>query len=215
MLNINKKYIHNSTIRSIFNKVCKNYPDNIFLSSGSFEKNNSIRMYTFKEVKKHINKNISFLEKCNLVIGDRVSVMVGNNPEYFILKLSLNYFGLSCIPLNNELSSKEINFILKNSEPRYIIFSSSNENIIKKVLSFKKSYKTGLIKFDYNNLKLIVKSKKKSKEANKKLNAKLESSILYTSGTTASPKGCILTNEYELNAGYSYSKKKVLISFQI
>ena len=33
MLNKNKKYIYNSTIRSIFNNVYKKYPNNIFLSS--------------------------------------------------------------------------------------------------------------------------------------------------------------------------------------
>ena len=54
-------------------------------------------------------------------MGDRIAVMVGNSPEFFILKLSLNYFGLSCVPINMELSTKEIIFILNNSNSKYII----------------------------------------------------------------------------------------------
>ena len=51
MLNINKKYIYNSTIKSVFNKIYKFYPDNIFLSSGSTIDNNSIKQYSYKVVK--------------------------------------------------------------------------------------------------------------------------------------------------------------------
>ena len=57
-------------------------------------------------------------------IGDRVAIMIGNNPEYFILKLSINNFGLSCVPINNELSSREIKFILENANPKYLIIDS-------------------------------------------------------------------------------------------
>ena len=52
--------------------------------------------------------------------------MVGNSPEYFILKLSLNYNGLSCVPINMELSINEIQYILNNSSSSYIICLKKN-----------------------------------------------------------------------------------------
>ena len=48
----NKKYIHNSTIKSVFDKSCKYFPNNIFLSSAFTGQNKHIRSYTYKEVKK-------------------------------------------------------------------------------------------------------------------------------------------------------------------
>ena len=151
MLKKENKYIYNSTIRSVFNKIYKKYPDNIFLASESCSFNNISREYSFKDVKKHIKNNIFFFKKCELSTGDRIAVVVGNNPEYFILKLSLNYFGLSCIPINNELSAKEIYFIIKNADPKYIIFSLNNKKLIKNAITVKEKLTVGFISFNSNN----------------------------------------------------------------
>ena len=213
ILDNKKKFIHNSTIRSIFNKVYKKYPNNSFLASG-YSGQNNIRNYTYKEVKKLIDQNILFFKDCSMNIGDRVAIMIGNNPEYFILKLSINNFGLSCVPINNELSSREIKFILENANPKYLIIDSKNSLVKKKIFQITRKNKIGLIAFKSNTLELLKKSIVKSNKK-EKFTSKLESSILYTSGTTGIPKGCILTNEYEINAGYSYVKKKGLISMNI
>ena len=213
MLNNNKKYIYNSTIRSIFNKIYKKYPRNIFLSSSFIINRKCVREFTFKDVKKHINKNIVFFKENKIYLGARIAVMVGNSPEYFILKLSLNYYGLSCVPINMELSINEIQYILNNSSSSYIICLKKDLNNIKSKL-VKKNIKIGIISLDFNNnLVLEVNRGFKKKPSLKRLCSKTESSILYTSGTTGKPKGCILTHEYEINAGYSYAIKKGLISF--
>ena len=60
-----------------------------------------------------------------------MAVMVGNSPEYFILKLSLNYYGLSCVPINTELSIKRIQYILNDSSSSYIICLKKDINNIK------------------------------------------------------------------------------------
>ena len=213
MLNNNKKYIYNSTIRSTFNSVCKKYPENILLSSSFINNKKSMREFTFKDVKKYINQNIVFFKENKIYLGDRIAVMVGNSPEYFILKLSLNYYGLSCVPINMELSINEIQYILKNSSSRYIICLKKDLNNIKS-LFFKKKIKISVISLNSNNdLALEVNSGFKKKLSIKRLCSRTESSILYTSGTTGKPKGCVLTHEYEINAGYSYAIKKGLISF--
>ncbi len=212
MIKVYKKINNNSTIKTIFNKIYKKEPNNVFLSSGVLT-NNKVREYTYKEVKELVNINIRFFKKYNLILGDRVAVMMGNNPEFFIIKLSLNLLGLSCVPINNELTEKEITFILKNSKPRYIICIQKHFDIINNILSTQK-LNLGIIEFASNSLKLIRKNKKYIKKTSTKLVGKSESSILYTSGTTGIPKGCILCHAYEVNAGYVYAKKKGLISFK-
>ena len=150
MLNNNKKYIYNSTIRSIFNNVYKKYPNNIFLSSSFIINRKCVREFTFKDVKKYINQNIVFFKENKIYLGDRIAVMVGNSPEYFILKLSLNYYGLSCVPINMELSINEIQYILKNSSSRYIICLKKDLNNIKSEF-FKKKIKISVISLNSNN----------------------------------------------------------------
>ena len=141
----NKKYIYNSTIKSVFDKICKHYPNNTFLSSAHTGQNKLFRSYTYERVKTIISKNIIFFKKCKLITGNRVAVMIGNNPEFFILKLSLNYIGLSCIPINTELSCKELEYIFIDSAPKYVIFSEQYIHIINKLYPTTEKKQIGLI----------------------------------------------------------------------
>ena len=193
-MNYNKKYIYNSTIRSLFNKICSKYPNNIFLTNNSFLNDGKIKEYTYESVKKYISKNIYFLKKNNFFIGDRIAIMVGNSAEYFILKLSFNYYGLSCVPINMDLSTNEIIFILNNSNSKYLICLDKKVKHIKNTILKRFKRKIGLLTLNSNNeIKLVQKINISKIIANKKLNSKTESSILYTSGTTGVPKGCILS----------------------
>ena len=134
MIKKNQNYIYNSTIRSVFNKIYKKYPKNIFLKNSLTSSKEERNAYTYKDVKLLINKNIIFFKTNNFIIGERIAVMIGNTAEYFILKLSLNYYGLSCVPINMELSTKEIQYILSNSNSKYIICLNQNLNYVKNIL---------------------------------------------------------------------------------
>ena len=54
MIKFNKKYIYNSTIKSLFNKIYRNYPDNVFLTNSSILNKEKRKEYTYKDVKKDL-----------------------------------------------------------------------------------------------------------------------------------------------------------------
>ena len=210
---MNKQFIENKTIKDISDISFSKFSDNDFLCSPSNKSNTKVRNYSYSDVKNLLLKYTSYFKSLNLKHSERVSVIVGNIPEYFIIKLSLNYIGLSCVPLNNELTLDEIAFIVKHSESKLIIANNMHINNIKKII-LKIKKKVGLSLFEKNTITTVIKIKRNNLYKNTKITPSDEASLLYTSGTTGKPKACILSHFYEINSGYSYAIKKGFISIK-
>ena len=153
---MNKQFIENKTIKDISDISFSKFSDNDFLCSPSNKSNTKVRNYSYSNVKNLLLKYTSYFKSLNLKHSERVSVIVGNIPEYFIIKLSLNYIGLSCVPLNNELTLDEIAFIVKHSESKLIIANNMHINNIKKII-LKIKKKVGLSLFEKNTITTVIK----------------------------------------------------------
>ncbi len=207
------KFIENKSIKQVFEESVKRYGENIFLSYPKMNLTKKIKEYSFNEVKDYVIEYNQYFMSINLKHKDRVSVILGNIPEFFIIKLSLNYIGISCVPLNYELSDEELSYIINHSKSKHVITSNI---YLKKIENILIKLKKNISISTYSNNKFsdikIIKRKKLNNTI--KVSAKDEASLIYTSGTTGKPKGCILTNFYEINAGYGYSVKKGLVSIR-
>ena len=144
-----KQFIENKTIKDISDISFSKFSNNDLLCSPSNKSNTKVRNYSYSDVKNLLLKYTSYFKSLNLKHSDRVSVIVGNIPEYFIIKLSLNYIGLSCVPLNNELTLDEITFIVKHSESKLIIANNIYIKNIKKII-LKINRKVGLSLLENN-----------------------------------------------------------------
>ena len=213
MSKYNKKYLNDISIKCVFDEVCKKYSENILLSHPSKKSNQKSKYYTFREVKELVNINSLSFKEIGLNIGDRVSVMIGNIPEFFIIKLALNYNGISCVPINNESSISEVNYLLSHSESKLIIVDEKLIEKLKKIKVVKKK-EISLALYKKNRIKYLFLKGYRKKNVYKKVTVDTESSLLYTSGSTGKPKACIITHEYEVNAGINYINKKSLISMK-
>tara|TARA_A100001011_G_scaffold265601_1_gene274430 strand:- start:2082 stop:3710 length:1629 start_codon:yes stop_codon:yes gene_type:complete len=204
-------FIENSTIKDIFNLSLKKFKNKVFLESPRSKFNDSFNEYSFHDVHNYIKLFSSYFRKVCIQTGDRVAIITGNIPEFFILKIALNYNGVSCVPLNYELTNPELNYIIKHSKSSHIICRNF---FLKKVINFIDTYEISISIFNENNLSIFKSIKKKRKIISSKIKPSNEASLIYTSGTTGKPKGCILSHFYEINAGYSYVLKKGLISIR-
>ena len=195
---INKKFLKHQTLK----KKCKIEYDNIenvFLKKLiKFKKKNfitfpdsKIKKYTYQEFHNHVMSAIQILDFYKIKKGETISIIFYNQVEFLIFYFACLFRGVVAVPINPDLSSKEIDFIVKNSKSRFVFFSSTIEFKIKKK-PLKNNFYLKVNTFDEFFKQFKLNNKIKMKTIN--VNLHDEAVIIYTSGTTGNPKGVVLTH---------------------
>ena len=141
--------------------------------------------------------------------GHRVAMLLDNRPEHFLHKLALNTLGMSCVPVNPDYRPGEIAYLIDSSAPDLAIVSAERHEQFMAGRAAA-THKPPVVLFDRLDA-LIPPVKKRREDA---VSAATEASILYTSGTTGRPKGCMLSHGYELASGHWYAMRGHLASFR-
>ena len=132
--------------------------------------------------------------------GVRVAVLLENRPDFFVLFCALNRIGASIIPINPDLRLSELTYLIGHGEPALVIALSNRLDELKLAVA-ETSLDVPVITLT-DNLPAVrtnaVVTKDLSGDAR-------EAAVLYTSGTTGKPKGCVLPNAYFLLAGRWYA----------
>lgn len=130
--------------------------------------------------------------------GQRVMLLLENRPEYFLWWMAFNALELSVVPINPDLREAELSYMIEHAEP---VLAISIENRCEELRDA--AAKVG------SAMDVIALGQPLPKcHTDVCIAARdgaMEAALLYTSGTTGSPKGCILTNEYFIEAGRWYA----------
>lgn len=128
--------------------------------------------------------------------GVRVALALDNRPAFFQHFLALNALGASVVPLNAGMAMGELAYQLQHSEAGLIV--SAREHLAKLggAIGSCETRPTLVAASDVDQAPGVqtVQSEFASGEA----------ALLYTSGTTGTPKGCLLSNEYFLHIAKHY-----------
>ena len=127
----------------------------------------------------------------------RVGLMLDNRPDFFLHWLALNACGASVVPLSAELRPPELDYLVDHSGLRLVVCAEQHLGVM-----------TGAFKRAANPIEIrsINSSGGSPPHAGDiALASDAECALLYTSGTTGRPKGCVLTNDYFLRAGAWYA----------
>ena len=143
-------------------------------------------------------------------IGHRVGLMLDSRPEIFFHFLALNSLGASIVPLNPDNSSTELNYAIDFAKLTLIV---SLEERVKHIYSAIHDIKEKPLVVISDRIFEEITSPQLVKREGKP-DRSSEAAIVYTSGTTAAPKACILTNEYGFFAGKRYLEAGGLISVE-
>lgn len=141
--------------------------------------------------------------------GHRVAMLLDNRPEHFLHKLALNTLGISCVPINPDYRASEIAYLLEHSSADLAIVSGERSEQLSAGLNAS-AHKPAVAQFD----DLASFPAARTPHRNDSVVAASEASILYTSGTTGRPKGCMLSHGYELESGAWYGTRGGLVAFR-
>jgi len=178
---------------------------------------------TYSETKKQVYEFAAGLMCLGIKKGDRLSLLSEGRNSWVVGELGVLYTGAFNVPLSTKLNPDEIRFRLNHSESRMILTSSIQALKLKEVIKECKTLEK-IIHFDtqeeyapneihFNEVRKIGRewletpgNLVKFEENCKSITPSDFANICYTSGTTADPKGIILTHgNYITNVYQAYS----------
>jgi len=154
---------------------------------------------TYGDADRHIGKICDAFTKAGFGPGHRVALLLENQPEHFLYRLALNVLGVSCVPINPDYRPAEIAYLLEHSEPELVLAVASRAAQLKEGLAA--SGHRPPVRFVGDDEPLPPPRTPRRSLA---VTPTSESCILYTSGTTGRPKGCIISHGYEVAMGERY-----------
>ena len=132
--------------------------------------------------------------------GHRVALLLENRPEFFFHYLALNALGCGIVPINPDYRHDEMLYQMEHSEADLAVSIAARVSGLEAVA---RERAKPLPVVDAGALPAALPRPGSPPRAGAP-GLDTECSLLYTSGTTGQPKGCVLTNFYYLNAGAWY-----------
>jgi len=190
------------TVYEAFRRSAQRYPDNEFLSvlaQTAAKYSIEARSYTYADAVLEVAELERRYRAAGVGAGQRVGLMLENRPAFFFHWLALNALGASAVPINTEWRSAELEYLVGHSEMAVAVVPSERVEDLR-VAGVDAEHRLVVTTPDL----AMLGSASRARPAPAP-NTDTECALLYTSGTTGRPKGCVLPNEYFLWAGRWYA----------
>lgn len=199
-------------IPKIFSNTVSKYGDKVALQ---IKKGSLWQRFTYHQIEDYSLKVGAFLIKEGFKKGEHAAVILENRPEWGLIYLGIMYAGLTCVPLDPQLSQQEIRNLILDSQAKVIfctceLFSQkikqAMEGLLIKVvvLDVESEQDKDCINFSaLENLSIdnICWSPVYPEDI---------ASLIYTSGTTGKPKGVMLSHKNICSNFESIQKLSIL-----
>ncbi|HLH11004.1 MAG TPA: AMP-binding protein [Methylovirgula sp.] len=141
--------------------------------------------------------------------GHRVALLLGNRPEYFFHLFALNALGASAVPINPDGTADEMLYAVSHSEAD-LAFAADTRIDDLKAVARRREIPLKVYSADTSPAHLPTPVRAARNDAPGR---QTEAALLYTSGTTGRPKGCMISNEYFFTSGAWYLARGGRLAF--
>ncbi len=160
--------------------------------------------YTYVQAMSEVLTLRDAYRAAGLGTGHRVAILLENRPAYFFHWFALNALGVSVVPINPDYRKAELEYLLEHSEAVLVVgIPGRTADLAQAAAAVGRGV---AVIADDRVVSDLPKFAPKAEAAAP--GRASECAILYTSGTTGRPKGCILTNDYFLRMGQRYLNRR-------
>ncbi len=131
--------------------------------------------------------------------GQRIAMVVDNRAEFFLHLHALNKLGVSIVPVNSGFLTEEMAYVIRHSDSCLVLSLPVHVEKVKQALA---RIETPVQIAETDSMETLPPSA--AQVPGGEVGAETEAAVLYTSGTTAAPKGCMLNNDYFVSMGRWY-----------
>jgi acyl-CoA synthetase (AMP-forming)/AMP-acid ligase II len=192
------------TVYQAFCDTCTRSPDAQFLCvlpETALHYGIDSRSYSYAQTLREVEQLRVQYVSAGLGHGHRVALMLENRPAFFFHWLALNALGVSVVPLNPEWRAAELEYLLGHAEPCAAIVPPERAHDLAEAAQSARQH----VVVNSATLAELTRISVPPPCGDRTPDVNTECALLYTSGTTGRPKGCVLPNEYYLHAGTWYA----------
>jgi long-chain acyl-CoA synthetase len=179
------------TISNLFLTTAQDHQERVYLLE---HRDGGLRRFTYRQVRRHVDAVAAALAARGIGPGDHVVIISPNCAEWIVAFLAILRAGAVAVPLYSELNPEEVYHLVRASRSRLVLGSDRVVNNLRKLkvpaLSWPEEAPATLAE----SLQAIESGAEGREPPPTRGNARDLAVIIYTSGTTARPKGVMLSH---------------------
>lgn len=201
------------TVYEAFSETARRCPGNEFLlvpTSATRRYATGAISYTYAGAHLEVETLRRAYQAAGLGPGMRIAILLENRPAAFLHWFALNGLGASVVPVNPDYRESELRYLLEHSEACLAVTVAERvDNVRSAAAALARAPRVVEVSRVAGGIEPLGPPLQEGERGRAH-----ECALLYTSGTTGRPKGCVLTNDYFLRLGSRYLNRKGYVCVQ-